>query len=283
MRPWRCCGTGRCCRSGVRRVKKARRDVLPAIDALLRGAGCAMDELDAFAVDVGPGSFTGVRIGVCLANGFALAMAKPVIPVDALRALYEPYAAGSGAVLRTHRRAQRQRLRRQVRDGRCVEAPRAVELAAYGAGLDGARLHRGRAGAVRAVGAAVGRERGPCRLHPFGRRGRAGEPAVSQAVAGGAHGGGGETMTPQIRPMRRADIQRVYEIELRVLPHAWSRLSLLSELRNRAAVYLVAEGRRPRDGLWRHVGRARRGACDQHRRHGSRRGGRALPARCCSA
>ena len=48
-------------------------------------------------------------------------------------------------------------------------------------------------------------------------------------------------MTPQIRPMRRADIQRVYEIECACFRTPWSRLSLLSELRNRAAVYLVAE------------------------------------------
>lgn len=119
--------------------KKHAETVLPAIDALLRGAGCAMAGMDAFAVDVGPGSFTGVRIGVCLANGFALAMAKPVIPVDALRALYEPYRGGSGLYCALIDARNGNAYAARYRDGRCVEAPRAVELAAYGAGLDGAR------------------------------------------------------------------------------------------------------------------------------------------------
>lgn len=90
-------------------------------------------------MDVGPGSFTGVRIGVCLANGFALAMAKPVIPVDALRALYEPYRGGSGLYCALIDARNGNAYAARYRDGRCVEAPRAVELAAYGAGLDGAR------------------------------------------------------------------------------------------------------------------------------------------------
>ena len=166
--------------------KKHAETVLPAIDALLRGAGCAMAGLDAFAVDVGPGSFTGVRIGVCLANGFALAMAKPVIPVDALRALYEPYRGGSGLYCALIDARNGNAYAARYRDGRCVEAPRAVELAAYGAGLDGARC----IGDVPALCAPLelpsAANVGLAGLHPFGRRGRAGEPAVSQAVAGGA-------------------------------------------------------------------------------------------------
>jgi len=46
--------------------------------------------MDAFAADVGPGSFTGVRIGVCMANALGAAHHKPVIAVNALETLAYP-------------------------------------------------------------------------------------------------------------------------------------------------------------------------------------------------
>ena len=64
----------------------------PLIEALLRETDTALSALDYFAVDVGPGSFTGVRIGVSMVNAMAFAQGKLVVPVDALRTLYEPYA-----------------------------------------------------------------------------------------------------------------------------------------------------------------------------------------------
>lgn len=61
--------------------------IMPMVERVLSMAELACEELDAFAVDVGPGSFTGVRIGVCAANGMADALNKPVIPVDSLEAM----------------------------------------------------------------------------------------------------------------------------------------------------------------------------------------------------
>ena len=61
--------------------------VLPAAQALLADAGLKTADMDAFAADVGPGSFTGVRIGVCMANALGAAHKKPVIAVNALEAL----------------------------------------------------------------------------------------------------------------------------------------------------------------------------------------------------
>ncbi len=60
---------------------------MPMAERVLKMAELACDELDAFAVDVGPGSFTGVRIGVCAINGMADALNKPVILVDSLEAM----------------------------------------------------------------------------------------------------------------------------------------------------------------------------------------------------
>lgn len=65
--------------------------VLPAAEALLSVHNLSTADMDAFAADVGPGSFTGVRIGVCMANALGAAHQKPVIPVNALEALAFPY------------------------------------------------------------------------------------------------------------------------------------------------------------------------------------------------
>ena len=65
--------------------------VLPAAEELLFAHGLSTADMDAFAADVGPGSFTGVRIGVCMANALGAAHHKSVVPVNALETLAFPY------------------------------------------------------------------------------------------------------------------------------------------------------------------------------------------------
>ena len=67
--------------------KKHAETLLPLIDELLEENDVAITEIDLFAVDIGPGSFTGVRIGVSLVNALAFAAGKKVVPVDSLEAL----------------------------------------------------------------------------------------------------------------------------------------------------------------------------------------------------
>lgn len=61
--------------------------VLPWCDELLAQAGVAKSRLQAVAVGVGPGAFTGVRLGVSLAQGMALALGIPLVPVSTLAAI----------------------------------------------------------------------------------------------------------------------------------------------------------------------------------------------------
>ncbi len=61
--------------------------LMELIDKSLSEANAEKNELDAVAVDIGPGSFTGLRIGVSCANAIAFALGIPVIPVCSLTAM----------------------------------------------------------------------------------------------------------------------------------------------------------------------------------------------------
>ena len=68
--------------------------LMPMVERSLESAGVSLAELDALAVVTGPGSFTGVRIGVATIKGLAHGSGKPCIPVNALEAL--ALSAGGG-------------------------------------------------------------------------------------------------------------------------------------------------------------------------------------------
>lgn len=61
--------------------------LLPIVEQILKVSETALDELDAFACSTGPGSFTGVRIGVATVKGIAYGKNKPCLSVSTLEAL----------------------------------------------------------------------------------------------------------------------------------------------------------------------------------------------------
>ena len=61
--------------------------LLSAVDLLMSGAGMTVADLDALGVALGPGAFTGVRVGVATVKGLALATGKPVVGFSSLAML----------------------------------------------------------------------------------------------------------------------------------------------------------------------------------------------------
>jgi tRNA threonylcarbamoyladenosine biosynthesis protein TsaB len=85
--------------------------VLPWADVLLAEAGIAKSQLDAIAVGRGPGAFTGVRLAIALAQGIALALDRPVVPVSTLAALaMREKGSGSFGALNEHDPFSRDRI-----------------------------------------------------------------------------------------------------------------------------------------------------------------------------
>ncbi|MFH0726605.1 MAG: tRNA (adenosine(37)-N6)-threonylcarbamoyltransferase complex dimerization subunit type 1 TsaB [Pseudomonadota bacterium] len=84
-------------------VATARREthsryLMSLIDRALRLSGLELQEIDGFAVTRGPGSFTGLRIGISTVKGLAWVTGKPAVGVSSLEALAVQASATSGLI-----------------------------------------------------------------------------------------------------------------------------------------------------------------------------------------
>ncbi|MFP3913372.1 MAG: tRNA (adenosine(37)-N6)-threonylcarbamoyltransferase complex dimerization subunit type 1 TsaB [Actinomycetota bacterium] len=70
------------------------RFVVPAIDFCFDQAGWSPADLDGIAVDIGPGLYTGIRVGIATAQGLGATLGIPVVPVSSLDALAFDAATG---------------------------------------------------------------------------------------------------------------------------------------------------------------------------------------------
>ena len=74
------------------------RTLLPMVRDMLENCQLTLEQVDVIAVAAGPGSFTGVRIGVSTVKGLAHALNKPCVAVDALEAMAAGVRPFSGVI-----------------------------------------------------------------------------------------------------------------------------------------------------------------------------------------
>jgi tRNA threonylcarbamoyladenosine biosynthesis protein TsaB len=72
--------------------------LLPMAERVMHDAGLTFEQVDRFVSTTGPGSFTGLRVGIAAARGFALACGKPAVGVSTLDALCAPHTSESETV-----------------------------------------------------------------------------------------------------------------------------------------------------------------------------------------
>lgn len=101
------------------------------IDEVMGEAGLALRELDAVAVGIGPGSYTGLRIGLSAAKGLCFALRIPIIGIGTLETLNAvARAAGAQGCVQPMIDARRMEVFTQAfaADGRAMDAPYPVVL-----------------------------------------------------------------------------------------------------------------------------------------------------------
>jgi tRNA threonylcarbamoyl adenosine modification protein YeaZ len=120
--------------------------LMAVIDAALEKSGLRLDAVKRIAVVVGPGSFTGIRVGVAAARGFALALGVESVGVTTLEVLAANWREGNAGPVVVAMDAKRNEIYAQAfaADGSALTEPEAVsaekvaELAeAYDAGITG--------------------------------------------------------------------------------------------------------------------------------------------------
>ena len=75
------------------------RTLMPLAESLLKNVGLSARDMDAFAVAAGPGSFTGIRIGVAAAKGLAFGAERPAVGVSTLAAMARNVAFADGLII----------------------------------------------------------------------------------------------------------------------------------------------------------------------------------------
>ncbi|MDR3330827.1 MAG: tRNA (adenosine(37)-N6)-threonylcarbamoyltransferase complex dimerization subunit type 1 TsaB [Endomicrobium sp.] len=70
--------------------------IIPAVERLLKDSGYTFENMDRFAVSIGPGSFTGIRLAISAIKTFAQILNKPVVAIDSLSILEKSFVKIKG-------------------------------------------------------------------------------------------------------------------------------------------------------------------------------------------
>ena len=108
------------------------RTLLPMAEAMLKNTEYTLEDVDEFACAYGPGSFTGIRIGVATVKGLAWSLEKPCVGVSTLEAMAWHGVSAGGAIcpVMDARRSQVYNALFEIQDGRPVRLTedRAISL-----------------------------------------------------------------------------------------------------------------------------------------------------------
>src|SRR6266852_3656015 len=102
--------------------------LMPLIARVIKAAGIAFAALDRIAVTTGPGSFTGLRVGLSAARGIALAADKPVVGLTTLAAYAAPVVSDNAGQRMRRRRSGSMRSRRRISSGWRGWEPRLIRI-----------------------------------------------------------------------------------------------------------------------------------------------------------
>ena len=101
------------------------------IEVVMAEAGCSFADLDRIVATVGPGSFTGIRVGLATARGLALAAGKPLVGILTLDAIARSApATGRSVLVALDARRGETYARAYAADGRPLTEPQVLTLAA---------------------------------------------------------------------------------------------------------------------------------------------------------
>lgn len=114
--------------------------LMPELQDMLRIAGMDIEQLDAVAVSIGPGAFTGLRIGLAAAKGLAFSAGLTLVPVPTLEAMAYclPHCAAPVAPMLDARKKQVYAALYDTSGVRpiALDSPRATEAGTFAAGLN---------------------------------------------------------------------------------------------------------------------------------------------------